>query len=153
MDTLEWTATNIQINPYIQIQSSNRISQADIHNKIDADFIDQKKLLQDGQLTVNIDNLQEINLQKYTVTLLSESSYQDLWDLVDEEMYTLTRDLKIKNSKRSLPEVIELLDASTKQLDTRIADWKELLNQYLQKKYGDDSDTFVDELEELDILK
>lgn len=153
MNSLECSATNVQINPYTEIQSEQHISQDDVLDKIGADFLDQKKLLQDGDFTISVGDLDAINLKKYTITVLSDASYQDIQELVDEQIFANTKDLKIKTSKRSLPEVIKLLDASTKQLDTRIADRKELLSQYLQQKYWDTSQHFLHELEELDILK
>lgn len=153
VNTLTRTASNIQINPYVEIQSDIRITKEELLQKISIDFEEQKRLMQDGDLNVNVDDLQKVDLQKYSVTILSDSSYQDMQELVDDSVHTDTKDLKIKSFKRSLPEVIELLDASSKQLDTRIADRKELLSQYLEQKYGDIFGSFVDELEELDILK
>jgi len=62
-------------------------------------------------------------------------------------------DIKIKKPTKSLTEIVKLLDSSSKDLEYRISDRKDLLKQYITQKYSQDADKYLTQLDKMDVIK
>gem|GEM_PF-6216039 len=91
-------------------------------------------------------------MQDCTLSLDTMVNYAEIDTIVDPEVFSVLRDVRITHSKRQLPQILELLDTQSKELGVRIADRKSLLQSYLHQKYQDDAKRYLEELESMEIL-
>gem|GEM_PF-5345178 len=95
--------------------------------------------------------LTEVDLKYCTLTLQADARYEQVHELIAEDFSHEFYDLRIKQSSRSLPQMVDLLQTKSQELDTRISSWKSLLGSYIQQKHGKQAQHYFDELRALDI--
>ena len=95
----------------------------------------------------------DVQLPQWTLTIASDRSYHDMQELVNETIIQQIGDLKIKKPTKSLSEMVTMLDSSSKDLEYRISDRKDLLKQYIQQKYADGAPIYLSQLEKMEIIK
>ena len=150
------TAHHIEINPYLHIEhtwSENTIDTDTIYTHIQDVHTTQIKHLQWGDRDINISDIQTPKLEKYSVSIQTEKWYDELQDILDLDLVSQLDDIKIKKPTKSLTEIVKLLDSSSKDLEYRISDRKDLLKQYITQKYSQDADKYLTQLDKMDVIK
>lgn len=155
VNTQQIQATPIYTNPYYQLALSwdQSVSVSDIHTHITQTYQENISHLQAGNITIDVpSDPGDVPLGQCVITVQAEVSYQDIETIIPEDVFAQVADVRIKRSKRQLPEVLELLDTQSKELGTRISDWKSLLTSYLDQKYWEESKRYTQELHEIWVL-
>ena len=143
-------ASSSYINPYyhIPVQEKTKITLWDIHTHIEKVSAESEKYLMDGSADVSVQEHQPMPSEKIChLTLVGELTYRELDEVIESDVFHSLSDVRIKQSKRPLPQVLELLDTQSQELDSRISWWKSLLESYLHQKYWKDAERYISELE------
>ena len=72
-------------------------------------------------------------------------------DQIPQEIFSKFAQVRVKKSRYDV-NLVELGQLDTQQLRTTFDSWKKLLEEYLQKKYGDRAEAYIAQLRELNIL-
>lgn len=84
------------------------------------------------------------------LTLESEKlSYESLGDYLDDDLFQLFKRVVIKRPRKITDILGNDLHIASKELDTSIAHWKQLLEEYIQTKYQDESGAYLEMLSSL----
>lgn len=156
--TQNLVASPVSINPYIHIPLDElswdqKVSEAFVQEFMKTRLEENIWHLHAGDLDIVVENIPSTyNLKQVTLTCIGEKSYAELSEIVQESMYASMADIRIKKQKRSLPDMLNVLDTESKQLDQRIGDWKTLLHSYITQKYEWQSQEYIQELEDIGIL-
>ena len=62
------------------------------------------------------------------------------------------KEVKIKKYSQWINQISQLLDISAKDLQNNISDWKNLLKQYLQGKFPDKYELYLEKLKDIDVM-
>ncbi len=152
-DSHETQAHHLQINPYLQIQSEQIVDKSLVDHTIQTLKHEQEELFDDWDWTVQTHYDSDTQLQKHSLSIQSQKPYSDMEELVTTELLQEVQDVKIKKYTKSLAEIVHSLDSSSKELEYRISDRKDLLKQYIEQKYPSESWKYLLQLEKMDILK
>ena len=147
-------ATWVYVNPYIKIwvDEHMKINEVKIRSAIKNLEKESQTYLEGSEYLVTFSDSQWPALQDCTLSLDTMVNYAEIDTIVDPEVFSVLRDVRITHSKRQLPQILELLDTQSKELGVRIADRKSLLQSYLHQKYQDDAKRYLEELESMEIL-
>jgi hypothetical protein len=76
----------------------------------------------DGSADVSVQEHQPMPSEKIChLTLVGELTYRELDEVIESDVFHSLSDVRIKQSKRPLPQVLELLDTQSQELDSRIS--------------------------------
>lgn len=78
--------------------------------------------------------------------------YEDVPNLVNDDLMNNLKEVKIKKYSHWVNHISQLLDLSAKDLQNNISDWKNLLKQYLQSKFPDKYDLYLEKLKDIDVI-
>lgn len=78
--------------------------------------------------------------------------YDNIKNVVNEELLDWLKDVKIKKMQVNLDNVANMLDIGKKDLQNSLSDWKWLLKQYIEQKFPDRSQKYLDKLVEMKLL-
>lgn len=78
--------------------------------------------------------------------------YEQLEEHVAPDLFARVADIKIKRKRKSYDQLQGELDSGQASLQESIADWKWLLHQYIQQKFGEHSEEYFTLLREMKIL-
>ncbi|MEF2175966.1 MAG: metallophosphoesterase [Candidatus Absconditabacteria bacterium] len=78
--------------------------------------------------------------------------YEDVPNLVNDDLMNNLKEVKIKKYSHGVNHISQLLDLSAKDLQNNISDWKNLLKQYLQSKFPDKYDLYLEKLKDIDVI-
>lgn len=78
--------------------------------------------------------------------------YDDVPNLVTDELMNNLKEVKIKKYSQWVSQISQLLDISAKDLQNNISDWKNLLKQYMQSKFPDKYDLYLEKLKDIDVM-
>ncbi len=95
----------------------------------------------------NMPSLSDINLS----IKVKDIDYDNINNIIDNDLMKWLKDIKLKKDMPQINDVINALDISSKDLESNISDWKNLLKEYLIKKFWTDSDKYIDKLKEMGI--
>jgi len=146
-----YQATPIRINPYLQYEESQKISEDTIKNTFQQQTENSKQNFVWTQL-IEINNSDFFPLQYTTITIVWDTiNYEHIEDFVDQYILNKTSSVKIKKQAVNTNELLEKLQLSS-QDNQSFADRKQLLKDYLQQKYKWEYDQYETILQELRIL-
>ena len=150
----EIIATPIYTNPYIRIAGKPwwKLSLEDIEIWIQQLEQESKMHLLEWVFWVSFIENTWPDLKDCTLTIDTDVHYDQIDTIVQEKVFENMRDVRITQSKRQLPQILDLLDTQSKELWARISDRKSLLKTYLDKKYQDDANRYIEQLESMKIL-
>lgn len=144
----------IALNPYLTIHTSQ-------NTIINTKYIQQhRKQLQEqwkNQLKTseyqNISyNMCDLPLERITLTISSNTiTYETLSDFIEPSLQQELYDIKIKQNLWTLDVLIEDLVDANKDFSSWRSDWKILLEEYLERKFWERKDIYINILQELKI--
>ncbi len=141
----------VLVNPYLRLEIQEGVvyTKELLFDSIREIFTAQCLAFSAEFFDISYEDLPDIRLVDRTVTLVSNLPYHELEDIFPLELRALCKEVKVKQSKQHITALTELLDTWSKELDTRISDWKSLLKQYIDQKYWNISDQYIKELHDL----
>jgi len=146
-------AEPFHINPYIRIEWwDQRVDKQNLEEFFAEQYVEQISHLEWWLRNVVAWKRKDVSLKTATLTIISDVWYEHIDTLVDIQLREQCRDVKIKQQTKMLPALVELMDTSSKELDLRLGDWKKLLTQFLEQKYGESSWTYIKILNELEVV-
>lgn len=94
----------------------------------------------------------ELPIQRSTITVYTNTgSYERLEQTIDPSLHRTLRDIHLKQMPTSTDQAIQDLIESTQDFQSTRSNRKELLQNYLKTKYGDQAPLYLKTLQELDI--
>lgn len=78
--------------------------------------------------------------------------YDDVQSLLSQDLMNNVKEVKIKKYSQWINQISQLLDISAKDLQNNISDWKNLLKQYLQGKFPDKYELYLEKLKDIDVM-
>ncbi|USN55731.1 MAG: hypothetical protein H6765_03970 [Candidatus Peribacteria bacterium] len=147
-------AEPLAINPYLSLEVSEKLSAELLEAQWQQVVQQSCQHLQGGKREIApVATKLALPLSQTTLYVRGDAlSYETLPEQIEKEVLQNCKDYKIKQSTRSLDTALSSLEDSSLQLDERIADWKTLLQRFLQAKYGQDYENYYELLQELEIL-
>lgn len=149
------TAEEISINPYISILLDNEnLSEPNLINKI-KEIKNQNLNLLKTSPSRNIHlNEKEIKLNEISLIIKSDNiNYDNFKDQIQDNLQEKIKDLKIKKVVKNMGELQDKLDLSGKNLATWFGDRKELLKEYLKRKYPTNFQDYEEILRKLKLFQ
>jgi len=149
----QFVATQISINPYIQISATEQLNQIEIQNQISnivlanqSNFAsDSRKIEFKNDLVDSYNNI-SLSLQ------VDEIDYDQIDQYITEELRNQLKDVKLKKmSVAKDKDLLEQLRVSSWDLSS-FADRKIILKSYLVQKFGDDYGDYEKMLQEMKVL-
>lgn len=147
------TASQIALNPYLNLTVED-------NDTIDTIYLQsyRKKLQEQSQqqfdkeyYTVSYQYC-DIPLERTTITIINNTiGYDTLSQYIDPILYTTLREIKLKQNLWSMDIIIEDLINENQNFSSGRSDRKILLDNYLEKKFWNNKQLYIDILKELKI--
>lgn len=148
-DTWKLTASPIHINPYYQTTPLEIADWLELF--VESILVQSKKHLDSSIRAIEYDSvLWELSYDTTTLTVVTDEVWwiDNLNDSIKQQVWTIRQ----KQTSQSLGTLITSMQASSKELDKNFSDWKTLLSEFLEAKYGETKQQYIQDLEKLGIL-
>lgn len=144
--------SQIAINPYISIYyTDEKVTKTTIIKQWNTIKKESEQSFQ-SQIFSLIYQYIDLPLSRTTVTINSdESSYESLDKYIDASVRNQTRDIQLKQSPLTMDKAIQDLVDSSSNFSSSRSNWKQLLHDYLETKYGEKKWDYLTLLHDLDI--
>ena len=142
------------VNPYFSIEYNN----TEITKETLEDHINEVYSLTEGNLKswnwdISIMDYKIPPLEATNLVIVSEEfDYQNIDQVVDKILLDKLNDLKLKKKNISMKNINTMLETSDKNLQESITNWKVLLEDYLSKKFWENSTKYIEKLKEMKII-
>ncbi len=150
--TKKITTLPITINPQILVQSKEILTEKILLEEIEK--IDQanKGYFQSPSRDITFKEDQKKNLENIALTLqVDQIDYDKIDEVVDADLRKSCKDLRLKKSAENLDELLSSFKVDASQL-AWFSDRKNILTEYMQKKFGSDYPKYEKILKELKLL-
>jgi hypothetical protein len=136
--TQQATAHHVALNPYLQFErEGGQITQDFLHTQWQALVIAQQTYFASSQFAIEMADT-ELPTDRATLSLLSnELQYDQLTSLCDDGLTDVLRDIKLKRKYDTIDLSIEQLTNETQNFADWRGDRRQLLDDYLNQKFGD----------------
>ena len=150
----EILASFININPYILIESDEKVNETVLNTKID-------KIIQDNKNNFENNNLRKIqfednyshNLENISLSIKVEDiNYEKIEDYIDPNLITQIKDIKLKKNIQSVWDLLKDFSISTENLKIWFTDRKTILQEYIKNKFWSDASHYDKILKELKLI-
>ena len=144
------------VNPYFQIKDiadGQKVDESFLQKFIGGIIQDNIKNYENQWRDVQIDSNYELKNKDISLSLtVGDVNYDDMYSYVDEEVFKQLRDVKLKKNYAKTEDIFEKMDIEWKNLTSWFSDWKGLLKDYLQNKYPDEYEKYLDFLKKEKII-
>jgi len=146
------TALPLMINPQITIRSNEAVSKAMLLNELKKINETNKWYFSSPARDIVFKEDLEPNLTNISLTLNVEHiDYDKIDELIEPDLRTACKDIRLKKDIENLDNIINTFKVSPDDLSW-FADWKNILQLYMQKKFGNDYPKYEKVLKELKLL-
>lgn len=136
------------VNPYFQLENLER--KFVIDDKFLKDF--ESKIIKDNinnymnqDRNVQIQSEYELKNKDISISLkVDDINYDDMYSYIDENVFKNLKDVKLKKNFAKTDDLFEKMDVEWKNLTSWFSDRKWLLKEYLNAKYPDEYDKYVE---------
>ncbi len=149
-------ATWLTLNPYLHIplEEGESLDRWHVESAWKEVLSDSTSFFSSSHRTVHCETSHKtLSFSDLTVTCICSLSYEEFSALCSPELFESLKDIKIKQKTRPLSHIVELLDTGSKDLWSRVSDWKSLLKEYIHQKYQSSWDVYLNELTDMWIWK
>lgn len=144
-------ADPIRINPYLQYEQGQKISQEQLKNTIQQQIENSKQNFL-GTQTIQIKNSDYIPSQYISITIIWDSlEYEHIENYIDSDLINQISQIKLKKQSTNTNELLEKLQLSS-QDNQSFADRKQLLKDYILQKYQWEYSEYETILQELKVI-
>lgn len=148
----QWNLTQIAINPYITLsQIEENITEQTLHDHRTTIKEQTLSSFQSDHFSLSF-KYTALPLSRTIVTLYShDGSYEMMDQHIDPTLRQSLRDVQLKQTPLNMDQALQDLVESSADFGSSWANWKQLLHDYLETKYGDKKEDYLTLLNELDI--
>lgn len=142
---------HVATNPYLVIEGDDAIDKQKIKELRTSIQSKTKQDFSSSQFHISF-NFVELPLERTTLTIRSDNlSYDTLEESIPRELRQDLHTVQLKQSRITLDDALSELVDNSDDFGSSWSNWKQLLQDYIDKKYGDKSQEYFDILEELEI--
>jgi len=147
-------ANFININPYILIESEQKVDKNILNAKIDKIQQENKNNFEKNDLRhIKFSNNNEQNLENLSLSIkVKDINYEKIQDYIDPSLITEIKDIKLKKNLQSVWELLKDFSISTENLKIWFTDWKTILQEYIKNKFWSDYPHYEKILKELKLI-
>lgn len=148
----KWTLNQIAINPYITLtEHQDHITELSLHDHREKLKKQSAQSFQSDHFSLSF-HYTPLPLSRTTVTLYSQNgSYEMMHEHIDPTLRQSLRDVQLKQTPLNMDQAVQDLVDSSSDFGSSWANWKQLLHDYLETKYGDKKNDYLTMLNDLDI--
>lgn len=146
------TGIPITINPQFLIQNKEMLTKDLLFEEIKKINQANKEHFQSPSRNITFTEDQKINIEHISLTLqVDQIDYDKINEVVDTEIRKSCKDLRLKKSAENLDELLSNFKVDSSQL-AWFSDRKNILTEYMQKKFGSDYPKYEKIMKELKLL-
>jgi hypothetical protein len=148
----EITALPIQVNPQILIQNKEIITETILQEEIQKINEANKSYFSSEQRNILFNQEESVPTKNIALTVQVEHiDYDKIDEVIDPELRKTCKDLRLKKQTESLDSLLSSFKVSSDQL-SGFSDRKNILQEYMQKKFGTEYPKYEKILKELKLL-
>ncbi len=148
----QMTTLQMSVNPQILIQSDEVITEELLLNEIKKINETNKTYFKSSLREIKFQEDQKINLENIALTIKVEHiDYDKIDEIIDTQLRKTCKDIRLKKNTENLDDLLSTFKVSSEQLSW-FSDWKNVLQTYMQKKFGNDYPKYEKVLKELKLL-
>lgn len=150
----ELTTNFININPYILIDSNEKVDKKNLNSKLETIAQDNKNNFEKNNLRkIDFEDSHPQNLENLSLSIkVQDINYEKIEDYIDWNLMTEIKDIKLKKNLQSVWELLKDFSISTENLKIWFTDWKTILQEYIKNKFWSDYSNYEKILKELKLL-
>ena len=146
------TALPLMINPQVTIKSEEAVSKAMLLSELKIINETNKEYFSSSARDIQFKEDKEPNLINISLTLKVEHiDYDKIDELIEPDLRTSCKDIRLKKDMENLDNLLNTFKVSSDDLNG-FADRKNILQLYMQKKFGNDYPKYEKTLKELKLL-
>jgi len=146
------TAIPLMINPQITMRSKETVTEAMLLAELQKINETNKWYFNSPSRDITFKEDLKPNLTNISLTLNVEHiDYDKMNELIDDDLRTSCKDIRLKKDIENLDNLLNTFKVSSDDLNG-FADWKNILQTYVQKKFGNDYPKYEKVLKELKLL-
>lgn len=148
----EITALPIQVNPQILIQNKEIITETILQEEIQKINEANKSYFSSEQRNILFNQEESVPTKNIALTVqVKHIDYDKIDEVIDPELRKTCKDLRLKKQTESLDSLLSSFKVSSDQL-SGFSDRKNILQEYMQKKFGTEYPKYEKILKELKLL-
>jgi len=146
------TALPLMINPQVTIRSKDPVSKEMLLTELQAINDLNKSYFSSPARDIIFKEDLAPNLTNISLTLNVEHiDYDKMDSLIEPDLRKACKDIRLKKDMENLDNLLTTFKVSSDDLNG-FADWKNILQEYMQKKFGNDYPKYEKVLKELKLL-
>ena len=146
------TAIPLMINPQISIRSKEAISKETLLTELQIINETNKWYFSSPERNITFKEDIQANLKNISLTLNVEHiDYDKIDELIEPDLRTSCKDIRLKKDMENLDNLLTTFKVSSEDLNG-FSDRKNILQMYMQKKFGNDYPKYEKVLKELKLL-
>lgn len=146
------TAIPITINPQFLIASKETLTEDILKKEIENINETNKKYFESPSRNITFKEDQKISIKNISLTLqVDQIDYDKMDEVVDAELRKNCKEVRLKKSAENLDELLSSFKVDANQL-AWFSDRKNILQEYMQKKFGSDYPKYEKILKEMKLL-
>lgn len=146
------TALPLMINPQVTIRSKEALTKTALLDKLQKINEANKGYFSSPAWDINFKEDLKPNLTNISLTLnVEQIDYDKMDELIDPELRKSCKDIRLKKDIENMDSLLNSFKVSSNNLNG-FSDWKNILQEYMQKKFGSDYPKYEKVLKELKLL-
>ena len=146
------TALPLMINPQVTIRSKEALTKTALLDKLQKINEANKEYFSSPAWDINFKEDLKPNLTNISLTLnVEQIDYDKMDELIDPELRKSCKDIRLKKDIENMDSLLNSFKVSSNDLNG-FSDWKNILQEYMQKKFGSDYPKYEKVLKELKLL-
>jgi len=146
------TAIPLMINPQVTIRSKWAVSTEMLLTELQAINETNKWYFSSPAWNIQFKEDLKPNLTNISLTLNVEHiDYDKIDELIEPDLRTACKDIRLKKDMENMDNLLNSFKVSSDDLNG-FSDWKNILQEYMQKKFGNDYPKYEKVLKELKLL-
>lgn len=146
------TALPLNINPQVMIKSKKALTEAALLNELKAIDEANKSYFSSPMRDIEFKENAKPNLNNISLTLNVEHiDYDKMDDLIDPDLRKNCKDIRLKKEIENMDSLLNSFKVSSENLNG-FSDRKNILQEYMQKKFGSEYPKYEKILKELKLL-
>ena len=146
------TALPLMINPQVTIRSKEALTETALLDELQKINEANKGYFSSSAWDINFKEDLKPNLTNISLTLnVEQIDYDKMDELIDPELRKSCKDIRLKKDIENMDSLLNSFKVSSNNLNG-FSDWKNILQEYMQKKFGSDYPKYEKVLKELKLL-
>lgn len=146
------TAIPLMINPQVMIRPKEILDETALLKELQGINETNKSYFSSPAWNIEFKEDLQANIKNISLTLNVEHiDYDKMDELIDENLRNACKDIRLKKDSENMDSLLNSFKVSSDDLNG-FSDWKDILQEYMQKKFGNDYPKYEKVLKELKLL-